>query len=344
MQHARHRALPDAPRARIRGIPLAWMNGATAALFTSTALVLMVRAQAAAGAAAQVSVGTWVALAAGVFALNLVLLGLVSYQWSYRVVLPLLFLLHAVAVYFGFAYGVVVDPSMMRNVAVTDLREASEYLTPSLVGTVLACVVVPTVLIWRLRVRSYPWPRALLMRLLFLVGGAGLLALALALAFDGLGALMRGNKHLRYLVAPGNVLVSALRVATEAPRGPRVRAQVSAHTRQAPHPPGLRPHVLVLVVGETARAASWGLNGYRRQTTPELARRNVVNFTDVTACGSSTEVSLPCMFSAQGRHEYDAQAIAGSESLLHLLARAGIRVRWRDNQTGCKGVCDGLPF
>ena len=29
--------------------------------------------------------------------------------------------------------------------------------------------------------------------------------------------------------------------------------------------------------------------------------------------------------------------------MLHVLARAGFKVRWRDNQSGCKGVCDGLP-
>ena len=33
----------------------------------------------------------------------------------------------------------------------------------------------------------------------------------------------------------------------------------------------------------------------------------------------------------------------GQESLLHVLARAGVGVHWRDNQSGCKGVCDGLP-
>ena len=33
----------------------------------------------------------------------------------------------------------------------------------------------------------------------------------------------------------------------------------------------------------------------------------------------------------------------GQESLLHVLARAGVAVHWRDNQSGCKGVCEGLP-
>jgi lipid A ethanolaminephosphotransferase len=63
----------------------------------------------------------------------------------------------------------------------------------------------------------------------------------------------------------------------------------------------------------------------------------------VTACGSSTEVSLPCMFSPYGRRDYDEGRIRNHQSLLHVLDHAGIATLWRDNQSGCKGVCDGLP-
>jgi lipid A ethanolaminephosphotransferase len=44
----------------------------------------------------------------------------------------------------------------------------------------------------------------------------------------------------------------------------------------------------------------------------------------------------------QGRRHYDEDAIRGSESLLHVLQHAGLKVVWRDNQSGCKGVCDGV--
>jgi lipid A ethanolaminephosphotransferase len=49
------------------------------------------------------------------------------------------------------------------------------------------------------------------------------------------------------------------------------------------------------------------------------------------------------MFAPIGRRQYDEARIRGSESLLHVLARAGVAVHWRDNQSGCKGVCEGLP-
>ena len=103
-----------------------------------------------------------------------------------------------------------------------------------------------------------------------------------------------------------------------------------------------QPVLMLIVVGETVRSANWGLSGYPRQTTPELAATDAINFPNVTACGTSTEVSVPCMFSSLGRHQLRWARIRGSESLLHLLRRAGFRVAWLDNQSGCKGVCDGI--
>jgi lipid A ethanolaminephosphotransferase len=83
------------------------------------------------------------------------------------------------------------------------------------------------------------------------------------------------------------------------------------------------------------------LNGYEHQTTPELAKLDVVNFSDVTSCGTSTEVSLPCMFSRWGRANYNEHKIRSEQSVLNVLARLGVNVLWRDNQAGCKGVCVG---
>ena len=104
-----------------------------------------------------------------------------------------------------------------------------------------------------------------------------------------------------------------------------------------------KPLVVVLVVGETARAANWGLNGYPRHTTPQLSALPVINFANVMSCGTDTGESLSCMFAPGGHRRRDAVRDGNSENLLHVLARAGVAVHWRDNQSGCDGVCDGLP-
>ena len=119
-----------------------------------------------------------------------------------------------------------------------------------------------------------------------------------------MAAFMRNEKSIRHLITPGNWIVSLGKVLLgDAPRsGPKTRIGQGATLAR---PTGARPRVLVLAVGETVRAQNWGLNGYARQTTPQLAGLDGINYPDVTACGSNTEVSLPCMFSAQGLHDYD---------------------------------------
>ncbi|MDP3084723.1 MAG: sulfatase-like hydrolase/transferase, partial [Rubrivivax sp.] len=168
---------------------------------------------------------------------------------------------------------------------------------------------------------------------------------ALLVAFQPLASMMRNHKEVRYLVTPANYLWSLASVGAAQARGAaRPRQAIGLDAAFGPlQAARTKPFVVVLVVGETARAANWGLSGYARQTTPQLARLPVINFAQVSSCGTNTEVSLPCMFAPVGRRDYDEARIRGSESLLHVLARAGVAVHWRDNQSGCKGVCDGLP-
>lgn len=88
---------------------------------------------------------------------------------------------------------------------------------------------------------------------------------------------------------------------------------------------GARP-ARVLVLGETARADHFSLLGYERDTNPQLAQLDVVAFTDVTACGTSTAQSLPCMFSARPRTDFDRRQTSHEENLLDVLQRVGVSV------------------
>jgi lipid A ethanolaminephosphotransferase len=105
---------------------------------------------------------------------------------------------------------------------------------------------------------------------------------------------------------------------------------------------GGKPVVFVLVLGESARAASFSLGGYAKNTNPELAKLPIAYFHDVQSCGTDTAVSVPCMFSNLGRSEYKESKAAASENVLDILSHAGYRVTWYDNNTGSKGVARRL--
>jgi len=281
-----------------------------------------------------------------VTALHFALLALLLNRWSARPVLSALLPITALAAYFMQHYHIYLDLEMLRNVLHTDPAEAGELLHWQMLPAVFLIAGPPLWLVWRTDLIGSRWIPALLYRAgsivaaLFIGGGAAYAV------FQDFSSLMRQHKEVRYLITPSNYLYALARVGgSEArtanlspePIGTDAIPAASWSTRK-------KPVMLTLVLGETTRAANWQLSGYARETNPELRRETLVNFSHVTACGTSTEVSLPCMFSPGGRHAYDEDRIRRSESLLHLLRRAGFKVVWLDNQSGCKGVCRDLEI
>ncbi|MCW5636785.1 MAG: phosphoethanolamine--lipid A transferase [Rubrivivax sp.] len=293
---------------------------------------------------------TWTfaaALVVALLAIHVLLLGALAWGRAFKPVVALAVVVTAVAGHFIGKYGIYLDPAMLRNVLRTHAGEAGELIGWDLLPSLAPTALLPLVLLWRLPLARRAWPRALSWRAATLLGAVLALAVAVLAAFQPLASLMRNQRELRYLVTPANVVWSASAVAradVAQAAAPQARLPVGADAHLGgPFSARPRPTVVVLVVGETARAANWGLNGYARQTTPELAALpEVINFRDVTSCGTDTETSLPCMFSAIGRRDYDERRIRGSENLLHVLQRAGVGVHWRDNQSGCKGLCTGM--
>lgn len=286
-----------------------------------------------------------VSLFALLVSVHALLLALLVWRWNAKVLLTVLLVTTAFATHYMNSFNVYLDADMLRNVLATDHKESRELMTPALILPLLGYGLLPTLLLWRVRLRKRSWGRTLLWRVLLLVGvivigGTGAMA-----SFQDISVLMRNHREVRYLATPVNYLIALKQnLPSASPIRQQPKLPLGTDAKATPRAAGSKPRLLVLVVGETVRAQNWGLNGYARQTTPELAQTGAVNFPDMHACGSSTEVSLPCMFSPFGRHDYDEKKIRSHQSLLHVLEHAGIATLWRDNQSGCKGVCEGLAI
>ncbi len=276
-------------------------------------------------------------------ALHFVLLAPICNRWTVRPLLTAVIIASAATAFFMRTYAVIMDPSMIQNILKTDTHEAKELMSWSMVGAVVLWSALPIAFIWWVRIEHRSMLQSFFMRTATVAGALLVAVLSVLLVSRDVTSLMRNQRELRYLITPGNLIYglagSIARGAHDA-RAPREPVGTDArliHLAMTPR----KPRVFVLVVGETARAANFSLLGYARETTPELARLDVTAFRNVTSCGTSTEVSVPCMFSQFGREDYDERRIRNSEGLLNVLARAGYVVKWLDNQSGCKGVCQG---
>ncbi len=250
--------------------------------------------------------------------------------------------------YFMLTYGVVIDSSMLANVAQTDVREVRDLLSLPMAAALIMGVLLPGFWFWRQPVRAVA-AKPLILRQL----GVALLAFLVALgvfwmSFQDIASLTRNHKPLRYMINPFNSVYGLTRLAVgQAAQAAQPLQAIGedANLRALPTSEATAP-LVVVILGETARAANFGLGGYARDTTPQLrqlqTQGDLVYFSDVKSCGTSTQASVPCMFSHLDKATYEGNK-ERLESVLDVLQRAGLAVLWLDNQSGCKGVCDRVP-
>lgn len=270
-----------------------------------------------------------------------------AFRWLYKPFLIALLFIAALIGYFMQTYGVVVDDTMVINALETDAGEVQGLLSPALLWHMILFWVLPSAFIVWVRIKRAVWWRQTLARV----------ALAVVLAIATFGSLywqykdfaltLRTHRELRMYINPTYAIYSAAKVLNDTIASADhslVKIGLDAHRT-----PGAakrdRRKVMIFVVGETTRAANWGLNGYKRNTTPELAALDhILNFPNAWSCGTSTAISVPCMFSMSVRGNFDVQEASYTENLLDVLKHAGVNVIWLENQAGgCKGVCARVP-
>jgi lipid A ethanolaminephosphotransferase len=275
------------------------------------------------------------------WALHAGLLLLIPTRPLLKAVTAFLFVAASVGAYFADTYGVSIDTETIRNLFETDAREAIGLFSLRSVFYVSVLGLAPAVLIVRMRLAKLSLKQHLLQRAAFVAAFAVLVAVSFASLSAHYASFLREHKGVRYLVTPANVVHGTSAYVSQANLGP-VDSQLldlEAPVRRIAAASSPRPLLMFLVIGETARSQNFQLGGYARPTNPELSRRDVQYFSNVSSCGTSTAISLPCMFSGLGRAAFDVARAQRNTNLLDALASGGFRVQWRENNSGCKGIC-----
>ncbi|EJE48464.1 putative membrane-associated, metal-dependent hydrolase [Acidovorax sp. CF316] len=289
--------------------------------------------------------GFALAFGAIVTAGNAGLLALLAWRWTLKPAAALLVLMAAFGAYFMLAYGIAIDASMLTNVVQTDVHEAGDLLSLRTLLTVAALAGPPLVWLARTPLRRLAPLRQVAHNGLLVLGSIVVIVASVLLVFQDFSSTMRNHTKLRYLINPLNSVYALGNVATKPLRMDNhtlIPVGRDAHLG-ASYAGQAKPPLLVLVLGETGRSGSFGINGYARDTTPLLSARGkeLVSAGNAWSCGTSTAASVPCMFSHLGKSGYEGRS-ANFESLVDVLHHAGLAVLWLDNQSGCKGVCDRL--
>ncbi|MFJ5300181.1 phosphoethanolamine transferase [Pseudomonas sp. NPDC088368] len=269
-----------------------------------------------------------------------------SFRPTLKPVLSLVAMCSAAAAYFMNTYGITIDTVMMQNVLETNPGEAKALLSGRLFLYLGLLGALPIAVIWLIPVTYRRVLPGLINKVLVCIGCVLVIAAAVGPFYSTYAPIFRDEDKLTHFINPTNYIyaIGKLTKQTVAIKETVKIQTVGTDSVLSPEAQA-RPKksLMIFVVGETARADHFSLNGYARETNPELKKQDILNFTQVASCGTSTAVSVPCMFSKFPRSDYSDKKGKTYEGLLDMLQRAGLKVVWLDNNSDCKGTCLRVP-
>ncbi|MEI7255566.1 phosphoethanolamine transferase EptA [Dickeya dadantii] len=280
-----------------------------------------------------------------IFAVLNVLFALLFISWLRQGVVALLLVGGAAVQYFMINYGIIIDRTMMQNVFETNMAESMALVTPQYLLWLTLLGIVPA--LGALWVKIKPTPLSWVTigaRCFSILMSIVAILLVATFFYKDYASLMRNNKELVKSLTPSNIIFANISYYRHRAQANLPLVQIGLDAHKKPLASGdAKKNLVILVVGETSRAENFSLGGYDKPTNPRLANDNVIYFGQTASCGTSTGVSVPCMFSNMPRAGYDEQLAAHQEGLLDVLQHAGVNVRWQENDGGCKGACDRVP-
>jgi lipid A ethanolaminephosphotransferase len=261
-----------------------------------------------------------VSLVVVMLALNFMMTYLV--MWLTRVVgrilLAILALINATAVYFVMTYSVMIDATTIENVFNTRYSEASGFFSWGLWLFIIGCGVFPA-----LYCLFQPVVFGKAKKLALYCGSA--LAVVLVIAAMNFSQTLWISLHdteLGGLLQPWSYVVNTCRV---------VSFQHDKQAEEIKLPDGTiadtEKTVVVLVIGESARKANFQLYGYGRDTNPLLSRQDGLKVYEATSCATYTTAGTKAILEPVNNGDL-------YELLPNYAFRTGVDVSWRTSNWG----------
>ncbi len=235
-----------------------------------------------------------------------------------RILLAILSIINAAAVYFIVTYSVIIDDTTVKNVFNTRYSEASGFFSPTLWLAMFTIGLLPV--LWCL-LQPVVYGKA--KRMAVWCGSS--LAVALVVILINIGQTLWISQHdteLGGLVQPWSYLVNTCRI---------ISSQNAADAVEIKLPDGqITDHektVVVLVIGESARRANFQLYGYHRDTNPLLSKRAGLKVFQANSCATYTTAGTKAIL-----EPIDSGDLY--ELLPNYAFRTGADVSWRTSNWG----------
>jgi len=271
------------------------------------------------------------------------LFSLFSSKYTTKPLLIIAVIVSSFTNYFMNTYHVIIDHAMIRNSLQTNLHESLDLFSITLVLYVVFLGLIPSYLIYKVKVKYNPIKKEIKEKLKTIVVSIVLIVILILSLSKYYTSFFREHKQLRYYANP-TYWIYGIRTYIKRTyfNGPII---VKAIGTDAEITNSKHNKIVIMVVGEAARADHFSLNGYEKETNPLLINDDIINFSNMSSCGTATAQSVPCMFSIFNRGDYSYKKGITNENVLDVLKHTKqVNILWRDNNSDSKGVALRVPY
>ncbi|RYU47660.1 phosphoethanolamine--lipid A transferase [Aliivibrio finisterrensis] len=272
----------------------------------------------------------------------IIIFSMIAVPYLFKGVVIILTLTSSMAFYAALQYNTMFDYAMIENIFETNVGEASSYLSSASIGYFIVFGVLPSLFLLKVKViRNASWGKELFHRAaLVSVAIVGLLLISV-FYFKDYASIGRNNSYLNKMINPADAFNTVKYINNEYLTAPLDYITIGEDAEVIPAKNG-KPTLMVVLVGETARAQNSAYNGYDRETNPYTKDLGLIAFQNTSSCGTATAHSLPCMFSNMVRTNYNRDRANNQDDVLDVLTHAGVKSVWIDNDGGDKAVAKNI--
>ena len=276
------------------------------------------------------------------YGLIVILFTIVSSRYILKPVIIISLILASLIAYFMQSYNIVIDKTMIENTLQTDIHESMDLFSIKLLIYLGLLGILPSYVVYKIPLAHRPFKTELLSRIKLILAHLLLIALLLFSFSKFYTSFFREHRVLRLYTNPVTAVYNLVSYTYDQFKDKNIpMKRIGLDAKQIKK--NKKRKIVIMVVGEAARSDHFSLNGYTKETNPLLKKENIINFSQMYSCGTTTAVSVPCMFSIYDRDEYDSTKGHNTYNVLDVLSHAGIEILWRDNNSDSKGVARRVP-
>ena len=217
----------------------------------------------------------------------------------FKIFISILLVLASISIFFKWQYGAVITDDIVLSIFINKASLSLEMLNSSLIIWLILTAIVPIIFIFKTKIIKPISIKKIITSSLLLLVLISVWFKVIGLEFKKKGEIRDPKLALAVNnFSPDDTLLAIQRAIKEYKKIKKQYSHIKELTEQYNYKLKENNLTVVFVIGESSRGDHFSINGYNKQTTPNLEKTdNLINFSNVVSCDTITSRSLPCLLS-----------------------------------------------